>query len=73
MSVYAYRIYKNALNNPIVGGTVHAESMEQAAQRVIKSNGVEVVHESRNGQEYHSFTLRGGKVGILLYVNPEEF
>lgn len=73
MNTYAYRIYRNTPNDPIFGGTVKGENMEQAAQKVIKSNGVKVVHESRHGFEYHYFMLNDSKVGILLYVNPEEF
>jgi hypothetical protein len=72
MNHYAYRIYKT-LNNPIVGGTVSAANMEQAAQQVIKQNGVQVIHETRNGYQYHDFMLNGSKVGILLYVNPEDY
>ena len=73
MNKYAYRIYKNTSSNPVVGGTVSAENMESAAQKVIKSNGVEVVHESHNGYDDHYFMFRNSKVGILLYVNPEDF
>lgn len=72
MNKYAYRIYKT-LTQPIIGGTVSADNMEQAAQAVIRQNRVNVIHETRNGQQYHHFERGGEKVGILLYVNPEEF
>ena len=72
--VYAYRIYrKGNLNNPIVGGTVHADTMEQATQQAIKRSGVKAIHETRHGMEYHSFELNNEKVGIIIYANPEEF
>lgn len=70
---YAYRIYKTVISHPVIGGTVSGESMEDAARKVVRQNGVKVVHESRNGYEYHYFTLRNENVGILLYINPEEF
>ena len=73
MKHYAYRIYKNTPGNAVIGGTISGEDMEHAAQRVIKSNGVEVIHEPHNGQEYHYFMLNGSKVGILVYINPEDF
>ena len=74
MTSYAYRIYrKNNLNNPIIGGGIHADNMEQAAQKIIKHNKIEVVHEYHCGFEYHSFTYKGEKVGILIYLNPEDF
>lgn len=73
MNKYAYRIYRNIPNNPVVGGTVSGENMERATQAVIKRNGVQVIHESHNGHEYHYFMLNDSKVGILLYINPEEF
>lgn len=70
---YAYRIYRNSPSNPVVGGTVSGDNMEQAAQKVIEGNKVQVIHESRNGYDYHYFMLKEYRVGILLYVNPEEF
>lgn len=69
---YAYRVYKT-LSNPVFGGTVTADSMDEAAQKVIKRNKIDVVHESHNGLEYHYFMLNGNKIGILVYANPENF
>lgn len=73
MNTYAYRIYKNIPNNPVIGGTVKGENMEHATQKVIKNNGVQVIHEFLHGYEHHYFMFRDSKVGILLYINPEEF
>lgn len=73
MNQYAYRIYRNTPNNPIIGGTVTSEDMESAAQRVISLNKVQVIHETVNHCRYSHFELNGSKVGILLYVNPEDY
>jgi hypothetical protein len=73
MNHYAYRIYKNIPSNPVIGGTVTAENMESAAQKIISQNGIQVIHELRNGLEYHHFMRNNIKVGILVYIRPEDF
>lgn len=73
MKTYAYRIYKNSPSDPIIGGTISGKNMEDTAQKIISQNNVEVIHETRHGYDYHYFMFRGSKVGILIYINPEEF
>lgn len=73
MNHYAYRIYKNTPNNPIVGGTVTAENLNDAANKIIQLNGVQAIHEFRHGFKYSHFEFKGYRVGILVYLNPEEF
>ena len=72
MNTYAYRIYKT-LNNPVIGGTVHAQDMESAAKKIIAENGIEVIHKMDYFRPEHYFMRNGQKVGILIYLNPEEF
>lgn len=72
MKQYAYRIYKNAPSNPIIGGTVTVNSIESALQKIVNSNNVQVVHESIHGLKHHYFVLNGYKVGILIYLRPED-
>lgn len=73
MNHYAYRVYRNQINNPIYVGTVSAQDMDSAVNKVISSCKIGVVHEidSRSGIENHYFTLNDSKVGILIYANPE--
>lgn len=73
MNQYAYRVYRNVLTNPVYGGTVTAGDMESASHKIIQRCDIDVIHASHNGQEYHYFMLKGEKVGIIIYLNPEEF
>ena len=69
---YAYRVFsKGSLNSPIFGGTVTAESMDDAAKTVIelhKIRTVNIVYGLFVPERY--FELNGQRVGIVIYVNP---
>lgn len=73
MNHYAYRVYRT-LTNPIFVGTVTAKSMDDAVLRIMTQNKIEAVKEHDYvSTEHHYFVLKGEKVGILVYANPEDF
>lgn len=69
---YAYRIYRITITNPLIGGTVYAESMDAAIEKIISQNDILVIHESYPTHTEHYFVnSKMEKVGILVYANAE--
>jgi hypothetical protein len=70
---YAYRVYRNEINNPMYTGTVSAFDMDSAVEKVITSCKVEIMQEETYTGKHKYFMLNNQRVGILIYANPEDY
>lgn len=75
MKHFAYRVYRNQVNNSLFSGTVSAIGMDAAVVKVIATCKIEVVHEINpfSLTQTSNFILEGQKVGILIYARPEDY
>lgn len=79
MTSYAYAIV-DKLHKKLVGGTMHAESMDDALRAIVRCNKVTVRHLQTVIRPCDNAVIKccewirnGEKVSIYVYASPEAF
>ena len=77
--VYCYGIRSAGTGKKLVGGTVHADSMEDAARRILRRDKIKIVVVAKGvrpdgyGWQEVKLTREGKEVYVSVSVHPENF